>query len=251
MFHNLLLIIYLFALEAYAGDTWFNYTDGNHIIDVAVNGNDVWCATWGGAVQWDTKDMSFYIHTVIDGLLHNMVTFIEVDRQGHVWVGTDGGGVCEFDGAKWIHHGHDEGLGTNDIRDLAFGDDDTVYAAGYGIWFYSDGTWTRMTSGNPDTQYYAVEVNELGEIWAGHSEGVDYYDIDYHSGAPFDVGPEWVTFPLPDDLSNKWIREIGLNGDELWMGSHDGLALYKNDEWTVYTFIGSTITDITPKYLNS
>lgn len=246
MFYKLLIIIFLYALDAYAGDMWFNYTDGNHIVDVAVNGNDVWCATWGGAVQWDTKDMSFNIHTVIDGLSHNMVTVIEVDRQGHVWVGTDGGGACEYDGAQWIHHGYNNGLKSTTILAFAFGDDDTVYAAGYGIWRYCESKWEELTDPDSYLLCSSVCVDQQGQIWAAYGGGMNYYDIDYYSGTPIIDGPEWVSLPLPDDLPDKTIRKTGVNGDEFWMGSLDGLALYKNDEWTVYTDIGSTITDITP-----
>ena len=39
-------------------ETWTNYTNASTIRDIAVQGEYIWCATAGGLVLWDTKNMS-------------------------------------------------------------------------------------------------------------------------------------------------------------------------------------------------
>jgi len=77
---------------------WINYTNGNEVNALAVEGDYVWAGTTGGVVRWNRTDGSYVKYTTADGLAHNEVEAIAVDGAGHLWFGTPLG-VSEFDGS--------------------------------------------------------------------------------------------------------------------------------------------------------
>ena len=60
---------------------------------------NVWFATSGGVTKYDGE--SFVNFTVENGLSHNDVWSILVDRAGTIWSGTLGG-ACRFDGKRFV-----------------------------------------------------------------------------------------------------------------------------------------------------
>jgi hypothetical protein len=56
------------------------------------------------------------------------ISALAVDRNGVLWVGTDGGGVCVFDGVSWTVSTAADGLAGNSISQIVIGDDGTIYA---------------------------------------------------------------------------------------------------------------------------
>ena len=53
---------------------------------------------------------------VEDGLPQSTVFDILQDHQGYLWIGTDGGGICRYDGYRFRTYGSSEGLEANSIR---------------------------------------------------------------------------------------------------------------------------------------
>ncbi len=99
-------------LAAQSGGTWRNYTTGNEVNALAVEGNYVWAGTTGGVVRWNRTDGSYVKYTTADGLASNSVYAIAVDGAGHMWFGTPYG-VSEFDGSTWTTYTTADGLAHN------------------------------------------------------------------------------------------------------------------------------------------
>jgi ligand-binding sensor domain-containing protein len=78
-------------LSGPSGDIWRNYTNGNAVYDVAVEGADhLWFGTYrGGASEFDGN--TWTTHTTADGLAYNDVHAIAIDGADHIWVGTSAG----------------------------------------------------------------------------------------------------------------------------------------------------------------
>jgi ligand-binding sensor domain-containing protein len=49
--------------------------------------------------------------------------------------------------------------------------------------------------------------------------------------SPADVYTEWEVFYVKDGLPNDHIFTIEVDGDRVWVGTEDGLALYENKKW--------------------
>jgi len=76
---------------------WTNYTSGNDLLALAVQGKYIWAATTVGVVRWDTETETYMRYTTADGLVSNYVLSIAVDKQGTLWFGVSGGGVSKFE----------------------------------------------------------------------------------------------------------------------------------------------------------
>ncbi|MEE8391039.1 MAG: two-component regulator propeller domain-containing protein, partial [Anaerolineae bacterium] len=106
-------------LAPQSGGTWRNYTNGNYVNALAVEGDYVWAGTSGGVVRWDRTDGSYVKYTTADGLADNDVRAVAIDGAGHLWFGTGGGGVSKFDGNTWTTYTTADGLAHNWVYDIA------------------------------------------------------------------------------------------------------------------------------------
>ena len=77
--------------------------DPNYINCIAIEGDYIWCGTYGGVVRWDRRDVSYKRYTTDDGLQNIYVTSSAVDSSGVKWFGYGygGGGVASFDDIVW------------------------------------------------------------------------------------------------------------------------------------------------------
>jgi len=107
----------------------------NYVLDIAIDDNNVlWIGTWGaGLSRFDGLNWQTYIagNNSIGG---NFVHALEIDKEGILWAGTDGG-VSRFDGTNWITYTTQDGLQDNNVFSIAFD-------ASGNKWF---GTWTGLS----------------------------------------------------------------------------------------------------------
>jgi len=110
----------------------------NFIIATAVdNQNNKWFGTWGaGLSKFDGKNWTTY--TTQNGLGGNFVHAITIDRNGSLWVGTNGG-VSRFDGKEWTTISTRDGLIDNNVFSIAVDDNGNK-------WF---GTWHGLSKLSP------------------------------------------------------------------------------------------------------
>ncbi len=76
--HSVILCIVMCVADwAGAEDRWTNY--GETIInDIALYGQEIWCATTTGVICWDRTDNTSVTYTMADGLVYN---YIDSNRQ--------------------------------------------------------------------------------------------------------------------------------------------------------------------------
>ncbi|MFQ5597766.1 MAG: two-component regulator propeller domain-containing protein [Nitrospiria bacterium] len=107
----------------------------NYVLDIAVDRQNVkWIATYGtGLTRFDGRSWTNYTagHGTIGG---NFVKVVEIDPEGNLWAGTDGG-VTRFDGTTWTTYTTADGLLHNDVFSIAFDDKGNK-------WF---GTWIGLS----------------------------------------------------------------------------------------------------------
>ena len=76
---------------------WQSYTNTDDIRDVAWYDGNVWCATSGGLMSYDTQNQNFQVWTNSEGLTHNNIQEIGVDFWGRIWAGMSNGQINIFD----------------------------------------------------------------------------------------------------------------------------------------------------------
>ncbi len=94
--------------------------DHQTILDIYFDKNqNVWFATlMNGACQCNLLSNSLNWITENEGLSNNHIRCIVQDRSGNYWLGTSGGGVCNYFGKQFVHFDTHAGLGGNFIYSI-------------------------------------------------------------------------------------------------------------------------------------
>ncbi len=172
------------------------------------------------------------------GLPDETIYSIALDKSGNKWIGTDKGGLAEFDGTKWtVYDTTNSGLPDNDVHVVAIDINDNKWiGTDKGGLAKFDGTnWTiydTSNSGLPDNDVWAVMIDNSGNKWIGtHSGGLAEFDgtnwavfNKSNSDLPFND----VRSIISDSLGNKWIGTLG-----------GGLAEFDGTNWAIFNSYNS------------
>jgi len=175
------------------------------------------------------------------GLAEDHVKSVAVSPDGVAWFGTDGGGLCLFDGQNWTTYTHEDGLAEDHVYALAVTADGTLWiGTENGVSRLADPAgskqWTTYTSQDglpPYNNIMALTVAPDGSVWAGTSEGVSHFD-----------GQKWTSYTPQDGLAHKTVPAIAVAPDgTVWAGTNGGVSRYDSQQWTTYTTADGLIAD--------
>ena len=196
---------------------WINYTNGEEISAVTVEGSKIWVGTTGGLVMIDTlTDTTIFYNHANSGLPSNYVTAIAIDASGNKWIGTYGG-LAVFDGTNWtVYDAYHSGLPDNEVWAIAIDDLGNKWiGTGDGLAEFDGSNWTvydAYHSGLPDDQVTAIAIDDMGNKWIGTYGGLAVFDgtnwavyDTTSSGLP----DNYVLAIAIDDMGNKWIGTYG------------------------------------------
>jgi len=263
---------YVFAIHVDAtGHKWFGtnaggvsrYRDGDWRVLFPMHGladywvysfaqqakGPLWIGTWAGANRVDPESLQF--ETFVEELVNEWVYGIDVDAQDRVWFGTEGG-VSMFDGSRWQHWTHAQGLGAPNVQQrpaspntglgtrsrhdvsvllqgietynpsyvfsLIVGPDERIWAGtwGGGVASFDGQSWRNYTTedGLAGNIVYSIAAGAGGVLWFGTNHGLSRYD-----------GEKWVNYAHRDGLldDNVYALAIAPDGD-IWVGTKRGVA---------------------------
>jgi ligand-binding sensor domain-containing protein len=189
--------------------------------------------TQGSPPVWTT-------YTARHGLASNVVSSIAVDGDGHVWVGTFGGGVSRFDGQEWFTYSAGHGLADDWVMAVVVDSGGDVWTGTYGggLSRFDGRQWTTYTaaeSGLVSDWITALAVDCSGNLWVGTDGG----------GASRFDGQSWRAFtPANSGLASFWVTALAADNDTLWIGTYDnGLSRYDGRAWQTYSTENSALAD--------
>lgn len=132
------------------------------------------------------------------------------DPQGHMWVGTDGDGLFEFDGSNLHHYRSQDGLAGNQVRGLLFDRQGALWIStfGRGVSKYAEGKFVNYTAkdGLAGNRVTDIHEDEEGALWFASREGLSrlkdgrFFTYRTESGLLVD----FVYAILDDGLGNFW-----------------------------------------------
>ncbi|CUS86811.1 two-component regulator propeller domain-containing protein, partial [Candidatus Kryptobacter tengchongensis] len=89
---KILGLILVFNFSFSQNPEWINFTTGNFINTLAIEGDYIWVGTSGGGlVKLNMLTGEKVNYTKGSGLPSNYVWAIAIDGQGNKWIGTGGG----------------------------------------------------------------------------------------------------------------------------------------------------------------
>ncbi len=196
---------------------------GNNVVVRALvsdeKSNILWVGTSVGALEVDLVAGNVKrTFTRDNGLANEYVFAANVDTQGNVWFGTNGGGASRLTGQEWQTFFPMHGLGDYWVYSFA---DEREKA----MWI---GTWAGLSRFDYQTQTFKTYVKELvnewvyglgldskNQLWVGTEGGVNMFD-----------GKTWFT----------WTHEQGLgaaNNEKLPFSANTGLGTRERHDLSV------------------
>ena len=161
------------------------------------------------------------------------------DADGCFWFGTNGDGVCRYDGKTLTFLSVDDGLAGGAIRGILQEESGAMwFATSGGVSRYEAGVFTNFTTadGLSADSVWNIMQDGRGTIWASTHEGLCRYD-----------GKMFMPFPIPriaiENPTSRFSPKVvfGLGEDtegNLWFGT-DGEGVHKFD--------GESFTSFTAK----
>jgi ligand-binding sensor domain-containing protein/signal transduction histidine kinase len=197
----------------------------------------LWFGTLDGLDRFDGYGMKSYRHVPSDStsLPRNDVITLLTDRQGTLWVGTNGGGLARYNVATdnftvFRHRRNDRrSLAEDAIRVIVGGVDGTLWVGTYqnGVDYFDPETGSCTHFRHKDTdsstlsddRIWAMCVDHRGFVWVGTVSGLNRLDPStgqvrrYHARAGAAVG-----------LTSDYIRSLWEDpAGNLWIGTTNGL----------------------------
>jgi ligand-binding sensor domain-containing protein len=158
------------------------------------------------------------------------------DRDGDFWFGTNGDGICRYDGKTLTYLSVKEGFGGSAVRGILQDDGGAMwFATDGGVSRYESGIFTNYTvaDGLSDHSVWSLMRDRSGTIWAGTHRGVCRFD-----------GTSFVPFPLPrvevENPSSRFTPKVVFcmfedQTGHLWFGTDgEGVHRYDGDSFTSF-----------------
>lgn len=159
------------------------------------------------------------------------------DRDGDYWFGTNGEGVCRYDGKSLIYLSVKEGFGGSAVRGILQDEGGAMwFGTDGGVSRYMDGIFTNYTTadGLSENSVWSILLDKSGTLWVGTHGGVCRFD-----------GKSFIPFPLPrvtvENPTSRFSPHVvfGMFEDRtgsLWFGTDgEGAHKFDGDSFTTYT----------------
>jgi len=200
------------------------------ILALYVDSHDnLWIGTWGGMVRF--KDGKFTSFTTADGLANNIVRAFCEDKNGTLWIATDGGGLNAFKDEKFTTYTTNDGLSRNKVMTVYEDREGYLWIGTYegtGLTRFKDGEFTTFSKkdGLTDNTVWVIHEDRDGNLWIGTSKGLN----KYRDG-------KFTSFYTKDGLSSDSIKSVYEDTDgNLWIATFGGgLNKLKDGKFSSFT----------------
>lgn len=172
-----------------------------------------------------------------------------LDDDGHLWFGSNGGGLYHYDGHTFIRYSKDKGLCNNQVYSLFEDKEKNIWLGTQnGLCRYDRKTFTNIPIPFKDTTsiwldkvYPVINPNAVhsliqdrwGDIWIGTAGGGAYsYDGENFTSHLSEIGTK-----QSDSLYHNWIPNITEDAEgNIWFASmtHGGISRFNGKTFTQF-----------------
>ena len=183
------------------------------------------------------QSFNFKRYSIEEELPRAGVYSLYEDRKGFLWIGTERGGVCVFDGERFKTYTTEDGLALNIVRvvfedeqgDLWFG------TQGKGVSRFDGRTFTNYdtSSGLASNDIRSIAQDDRGNIWLGtFGAGLCRLDLAADTGEV----TAFHNFTTADGLGHNRIRALLKDSrGNLWLGTDGGASLFNGQTFNNFT----------------
>jgi ligand-binding sensor domain-containing protein len=201
------------GLSRYDGKSFVNYSKEDGLLDNRINciiqgpNQDIYFSTLGGINTYDGR--TFGSIALKPELSKNQVTSMAFDKQGALWLCTDGAGVCRYSGTTFTYYTTSDGLNNDYVRSVCTDKNGNVwFGTRGGICFYDGKQFRKMDSAIAQPHNVSQIITDKdGNLWfCTYGEGVFRYDFStFHNYSESDgLILDWIRSATQDDAGNFW-----------------------------------------------
>ncbi len=225
------------------------------VYGIAIQGDNVWCATTAGASRYNTKTKEWTIFTEKNAPMEEIWNYAVNYNDGKVYLAVWGSGVLEFDVAteRWKDYLDPDGEMEIDL----YRDDGIVHVITTGAQYVEKTLWVssyfgaarydgrnwrafyNLDSGVPSDFQNGVKGRNSNEAWFCTDKGAGVItDVDtntwvtYTRDARGKTGKAIVTrnkdviktIELPVSIPHNFVIAAEIDGNDVWVGTSKGLG---------------------------
>jgi signal transduction histidine kinase/streptogramin lyase len=175
----------------------------------------LWVATMGSGLFRYNPDGTMLHLEKKDGLPTGFVRCVIEDREGNMWIGMEGGGLCRLRPATFKSLGVQQGLSSDQVTSVCESTDGSFWIAmdGEGLdHLLSDGTVNHYGSshGLSNGHVWSVLQDRRGVVWAGTWAGLFRRQEDGFADLSDGVNIGWPVFATYEDhRGGLWLGQQG------------------------------------------
>jgi ligand-binding sensor domain-containing protein len=224
---------YDLSAEQAGGKSFTNFNENNGLLNNEIwsliidSKGGFWIGTNEGVCHFDGKEFTTFpipkarVQDTTTIYAYDRITCIMEESNGTIWFGTDGFGICKYDGENFSQVTIENGLPDNNISDIMEDSKGNIWIGTVfgGLSRYDSKTFSNFTE---DGIISGIEVGGLfedktGNIWfAAENHGVYRYD-----------GKSFTNFTEEDGLNTNGILSIFEDREgRFWFGGWGGLFRY-------------------------
>lgn len=199
----------------------------------------IWIGTSAGLVRFDGVRFKVFSRWNTPALKNDRILALDEDKNGVLWIGTDGGGLCSFKNGAWKNYTTEDGLSNNHVRAITGDMQNNLWVGTeYGLNRLSaDGFHLYTTrDGLYDNIITALAVDYWGNLWIGTMRG---------GLAKFNEKVTHV-YDYKDGLLNMAVLSLSASRmGNIWIGTLEGLYSLDREKETVNSVLETTYTPVT------
>lgn len=177
------------------------------------------------SVNTNAQTYNFEYYNVEEGLPQSQVNAITQDSRGHLWVGTQGGGVCKFDGLTFKKFKEIDGLSGDIVTDISEDTKGNIWVTSTwgGITRYNGRSFLNFTKkdGFSNNSNNCVFTDKASRVWVGSNTGLSVYEngvIKNFTKKNADLSGTKVNCVTEDNKGN------------IWVGTNEGITIFYKDK---------------------
>ena len=214
----------------------------------------------------------FKTYSTDDGLALDAVNSAFLDSRGHLWFGTNGGGISRYDGRDFTNYTIAQGLVDNTIRSIIEDSKGAIWiGTNAGISRFDGYSFTNYSTGDglANDVVFGIAEDNAGNLWFGtagggvsrfdgstfsnftteegladnfiiavikDTEGNLFFGTNGGGMSKYD-GQTFTNFTEADGLAGNRVRSFGLGSDgSLWIGTiGGGISRFDGEKFTNYS----------------